>query len=300
MVTTTRLGLYRPIGTVSAPSSANGTTTTFKTLDANAGPFTNGTIFRLFDSGSNKKETTAFTVVSASSAAGTTTITFTPAAGVSTATTDIAYIPEISNVLTAISDQSQAIDDKAFVTSCTSGTRPGTPYTGQLIYETDTGNIMRYSGSVWTYVSNKNQPRGLMGFIFSTSVGTTIGSNQETAGLSLTFNAINGREYQVIYGGSIDLQAGNDASCYYRGRWALGGTVNTSSTIINTFGADVNDDSSGGTSNRDVIFNYTPALGGGTGQTTVGIFLGRANTGDAKTIRFFGYQYLAIEDVGSV
>lgn len=32
---------------------------------------------------------------------------------------------------------------------CTSGTRPTTPYTGQLIYETDTQVFYIYDGTTW-------------------------------------------------------------------------------------------------------------------------------------------------------
>jgi len=34
-------------------------------------------------------------------------------------------------------------------TVVTSSTRPGTPYTGQLIFETDTGKVQKWSGSAW-------------------------------------------------------------------------------------------------------------------------------------------------------
>ena len=34
---------------------------------------------------------------------------------------------------------------------CTSSTRPTVPYTGQLIYETDTGKVASWNGSSWVY-----------------------------------------------------------------------------------------------------------------------------------------------------
>ena len=36
---------------------------------------------------------------------------------------------------------------------CTSTTRPTTPYTGQIIYETDTGYLRVWDGSAWDYFS---------------------------------------------------------------------------------------------------------------------------------------------------
>lgn len=38
---------------------------------------------------------------------------------------------------------------------CTSTTRPTTPYTGQIIYETDTGYLRVWDGSAWDYLSQK-------------------------------------------------------------------------------------------------------------------------------------------------
>ena len=38
---------------------------------------------------------------------------------------------------------------------CTSTTRPTTPYTGQIIYETDTGYLRVWDGANWDYLSQK-------------------------------------------------------------------------------------------------------------------------------------------------
>ena len=75
-----------------ATSNGAGTTTTF--VCANAAPATNtnvvrnGDEFKLFTAGGVLKEETVFTVVS-QVVAGSTTLTFTPAAAVATASTDI-------------------------------------------------------------------------------------------------------------------------------------------------------------------------------------------------------------------
>lgn len=75
-----------------ATANAGGTTTTF--VCANAAPATNtnvvrnGDEFKLFTAGGVLKEETVFTVASQAVAAST-TITFTPAAAVATASTDI-------------------------------------------------------------------------------------------------------------------------------------------------------------------------------------------------------------------
>ncbi len=39
-------------------------------------------------------------------------------------------------------------------TICTSGTRPSTPYTGQMIYQTDTKDFYIYDGAAWVSVGS--------------------------------------------------------------------------------------------------------------------------------------------------
>ena len=39
-------------------------------------------------------------------------------------------------------------------TICTSATRPSGPYTGQMIYETDTKNFFIYDGGTWVSVGS--------------------------------------------------------------------------------------------------------------------------------------------------
>lgn len=44
-------------------------------------------------------------------------------------------------------------------TVCTSSTRPGTPYTGQVIYETDTSRTYIYNGSAWKFTTGLAAPQ---------------------------------------------------------------------------------------------------------------------------------------------
>jgi hypothetical protein len=39
------------------------------------------------------------------------------------------------------------------ITTCTSSTRPGSPFEGQMIYETDTDKTFVYNGSTWIDLS---------------------------------------------------------------------------------------------------------------------------------------------------
>lgn len=44
---------------------------------------------------------------------------------------------------------------------CTSGTRPGSPFQGQLIFETDTGKVLVYNGSTWKHIISINTGSGV-------------------------------------------------------------------------------------------------------------------------------------------
>lgn len=63
---------------------------------------------------------------------------------------------------------------------CTSTTRPTAPYTGQIIFETDTGYLRVWDGSAWDYLSQKQDDTvglgpvgGLVYLASSTISGTT-------------------------------------------------------------------------------------------------------------------------------
>lgn len=44
---------------------------------------------------------------------------------------------------------------------CTSSTRPGSPFTGQVIFETDTKQTLVYSGAAWVMLTDADSPPGL-------------------------------------------------------------------------------------------------------------------------------------------
>lgn len=205
---------------------------------------------------------------------------------------------EIVDVLTAIDDQMLIIDSAAVVTEDTSVTRPSTSlYAGRFAYDRDTHELVRYNGAVWVRTSAENRPRGKIGFVNTSVASATVAANAEIGPiLSITFVALPNRRYMISFGGAIALVAGNDAPAAYRIRKANGVTVDITSTLVATFGADANDNSANVVTRNDGFCEYTP----NSGQITMGLFLARPNTGDAKTIRSVDYQYLAIEDVGTV
>ena len=69
---------------------------------------------------------------------------------------------------------------------CTSTTRPTAPYTGQVIYETDTGYLRVWDGSAWDYLSQKQDyTAGL-----TTGKIVQVVSAQATSGVNNTTNTL--------------------------------------------------------------------------------------------------------------
>lgn len=70
---------------------------------------------------------------------------------------------------------------------CTSTTRPTTPYTGQIIYETDTGYLRVWDGAAWDYLSQKqdttsNLPLSTLGTWASYTPALTASTTNPTIG----------------------------------------------------------------------------------------------------------------------
>lgn len=297
MATTNRLNLYLPIGTLKATANALGTTTTMICNNA-ATTLAVGNKFRLMTSADVEREDTLFTVTNVA-VAGSTTITFTPAAANAPASTNRAYVPEIVDVTTAISDQMEFLDRAAICESCTSGTRPtgANLYTGKLIYETDTGYVSKYSGAVWEIVNHVNFPRGRVGFLSTTSASVTLGFNTTAmTALSVTFTAYAGRRYAIFAGGEMDSPAGGDVPASTSSYWAAGPTVSAANTLICKRGADCNDNGlAGQRTNWNHSADFVPNV---TGQITVGIAFSNALAAGAATVRVAGNQFLGVEDIG--
>ena len=55
-----------------------------------------------------------------------------------------------------LNDNSDRIDGNIGYVVCTSGTRPGTPWQGMPIYETDTGFCYVWTGAAWLRILNEN------------------------------------------------------------------------------------------------------------------------------------------------
>lgn len=63
---------------------------------------------------------------------------------------------------------------------CTSGTRPASPYEGQMIYETDTDMVAIWNGSAWRYIASTTPTNGTVLQIVTGSTATGVTNNTNT------------------------------------------------------------------------------------------------------------------------
>ena len=101
---------------------------------------------------------------------------------------------------------------------CTSTTRPTVPYTGQLIFETDTSRLAVWTGSAWQYETAAAGPPGLVhitGASFTTATSVSLPDN--------TFSSTY-RNYRMIW----QITAAT-TSVTLTGRYRASGSDNTTS-----------------------------------------------------------------------
>jgi len=104
---------------------------------------------------------------------------------------------------------------------CTSTTRPGSPYNGQVIYETDTKQTLVWQGSAWVMLTDADTPPGLE-LIKSVSVGSGVTSISVTSVFSATYDVyvieISGMNSNVDgYGLKIKFNNTSGSTYYFAG-----------------------------------------------------------------------------------
>lgn len=120
---------------------------------------------------------------------------------------------------------------------CTSTTRPGTPFEGQMIYETDTNRVLVYEGAAWVMIADTDSPPGLVlikAASFTSATSVSFDNNTFTSDF---------RNYKVFIdftSSSANLTitckmraSGSDtiASNYYQNAWYYS-AGNTQSNIV--------------------------------------------------------------------
>lgn len=309
MATTSRLGLYQPIGTLKATATASGTTTTFLCSNADATNLVadSTTVYRIYEADLDLKEDTNLVVTNKQvdvPSAGTTTVTISPALSNATANLEVLYRPEVVNVTTALTNQLQTLDDKWEAFSCTSSTRPGSPFTGMLIWETDTEEIHHYDGAAWQFVSTPKRARGYMASTSRTSASATIApaDGEVDLGFETTFSASPLRSYKILMHMNWDRITGTLANSPYitvKLRYAAGGSVTTSGTLIAEYVQDVTENTAGNTQRGVYVAHFAPNVATDPTTLTVGAFV-TVNTASTSIQMSAVFAQLTILDIGEL
>jgi hypothetical protein len=210
------------------------------------------------------------------------------------------YEPQSSDVVDSTAHLDTQLDkiDALIDTAVWSSTnKPFAPYIGQLIFESDTGNIDYWDGTVWQNWGNSNRPLGRIAYGTVSVVGTTVAANAEQPAphMSLTFSVDSTRLYKIIFQGTVKADAGNNSPCVLRFRWATGASVDTTGALCFTGNMDCNDNGFPISISQSTEFPYYfPS----TGTVTLGVFLARPNLG-TQTNHIGGFAaVLAVEDIG--
>lgn len=140
---------------------------------------------------------------------------------------------DVENVDLDVNFNMQRIDARMNYAPCTSLTRPTGVPDGQLIYETDTGDVLIKIGSSWKVLANDKFPKGKKGLTTSTANGSTV-TTGDFVHLSTTFTAETGRKYlaEVHYFQEMVTLPLVSLGIVGALRWATGGAVTASDNLI--------------------------------------------------------------------
>ena len=137
---------------------------------------------------------------------------------------------------------------------CTSTTRPSVPYTGQLIFETDTSRLAVWTGSAWQYETAAAGPPGLVyitGASFTTVTSISLPNNTFTS----TY-----RNYRLVF-----QVTGYSTDATLSLRMRAGGADDSTASYIGAFlGVDRNADTT-----RYLRTNNATSLSLGTTKSVV-------------------------------
>lgn len=206
---------------------------------------------------------------------------------------------DIDHAAHSLSDQIQIIDDKFDCVYCTSTTRPAVPFTGQLIFETDTLQVKEWNGAApWKTILDARMGFGKCAYQSAAGPFSTVGKNSEEGPfLSGTFNEISGRRYRVAH--SINLDS-SGTPVEFGGskiniRNKAGATVGKTDNLAFWTWADVMSNGTNEAVNNQAFFEYVATA---DRQVTYGLFLSRDNTNGTILMNGNQFHTFIIEDVG--
>jgi hypothetical protein len=145
---------------------------------------------------------------------------------------------------------------------CTSGTRPASPFEGQMIYETDTDKVLVWNGSAW--YANWNLPWGVVAYAKKTT-STALTTTDVLVLAAPAFTAVTGRIYKVTAQGYFSAIS---SSTYYNmsifnGATRIQGTDWSATTAGPFVGASVHTYATG--VSGTTTFSIHSLTGSGTG-----------------------------------
>lgn len=187
--------------------------------------------------------------------------TFSVRAGVSTGTGVIYADSATSGAAPAflrVSKIVQATQWPAVTTGtiiCTSSTRPGSPFEGQKIWETDTSKEYTYTGSAWIQTGPPPRRLAIQTTTSSVSTGATVGATEVFS--DLTFTAAGNTEY-LVHAYIPYVETGTAANSYIEVHITNGSTTSLSGWI-GLVGKATGTYSVYGTINA--LWRYTPSAG---------------------------------------
>src|SRR5678815_2547191 len=127
----------------------------------------------------------------------------------STSTTRLGLVkadpPEFVDVVAHINNAFDKVDAAISSTVCTSSTRPGSPYVGQLIFETDTGCLRVWDGTRWKSQANKVQKNDVTASEATTSATFTA---LTTPGPAVTVPLLNEQQCTVVVSAYMKAASG--------------------------------------------------------------------------------------------
>ena len=177
-----------------------------------------------------------------------------------------------------VSDNFTTLDSRINAFVCTSATHPASPYSGMLIFETDTNNVCVYhsqdGNNYWLPIGNNSWGKG---YKASTAItansASTSGTTELDTGIEVTFDAETGREYLVSLDTYVQLTT-DDATIggrvLVRLRWASGASVGTGDTFIDNASDQLVVQTNNQLQGCHLQRMFVPGV---TVQVTVGVFL---------------------------
>ena len=200
---------------------------------------------------------------------------------------------------------------------CLSTNRPTTPYTGMMIFETDTNKLGVWNGSEWKFFIDVDTPPGLE-LVKTQTIGTAVSSVTVSDVFTSTYDA-----YKIIITGGVGsvneklgMQLGSSTTGYYAGittvNYSGATTANASDNNATSWARAGRQSSSAILLNVDVINPYlavtttifgqyiTTDTGGGSGYVsgfhnvatsyTAFTLTPASGTLTGGTIRVYGYR----------